>query len=58
MVAHLHYLLSLYVLKNSEEAGQAVQMLQMKKRLYLCVCVSSKQKGRGGTGEQNGERRE
>lgn len=30
MEAHLHYSLNLYVLKNSEETGQAVQMLQMK----------------------------
>lgn len=47
MVSHLHYLLSLYVLKILREIGQAVQKLQMKQR-HIYVCVSSKQKGRCG----------
>lgn len=37
MVAHLHYLFSLYILKNTEENGQAVQMLQMKQAYLFCV---------------------
>lgn len=51
MVAHLHYSLSLYVLKNSEETGQAVAD---EIEACLCVCASSKQKGRCGDWKAEG----